>query len=299
MTTLKNGAGPAAPLPRLQSPKWIYSEGRIRPFDEAVLHVTTEAVQRGLNVFEGLKGYWQPDGTFGIVALKRHYERLQRSARLLHIPFDVPYDEFEDACHSLVAALCEPGYDMWVRATLYVTEGHWGEDTVADLVLTAYHQAKEPPKPVAMGVSVWRRAPDLALPCRIKTSSNYQVARLARIDMRRHGYDEMVLLNPEGRVAEGLGACMLMVRDGKVSTPPAWEGALESITVDIVEALATEMGIPFERRPVDLSELHIADELGPAPIVDSLLRRYRDAVTGVQPHPSVAPSCRAVPEHAV
>jgi branched-chain amino acid aminotransferase len=299
---------------QLQVPRNVYARGRIRPWQEAVFHVSSEAVVRGLNVFEGLKGYWQPDGTFGIVAVERHWKRLRRSARLLHIPFDMDLEGFDSNCHALVQRLCEPDRDMWLRPTLYVTEGHWGEGTAADLVITAYHQPKAPPEPIAVGVSTWRRAADAAMPCRIKTSTNYQVARLAKIEGRGRGYAEMILLNQDGRVAEALGSCVLMVRDGVVITPPSWEGALESITVDICEALCRSMSIPFQRRPIERSELHIADELGVAgtlvevtvvasldgqkfgahPILDALARRYRDAVTGRDPHPAVDLSTRTV-----
>jgi branched-chain amino acid aminotransferase len=297
---------------KLQKPTHLYCEGRIRPWDEAYLHVSTEAVTRGLNVFEGIKGYWQPDGGFALVALRRHWERLRRSARLLHIPFDMGYEAFADVCHSLVRRLYRPGDNMWVRATLYVVEGHWGEGTKADLVLTAYHTPTSPPEPLAVGISTWRRAADAALPCRIKTSTNYQVARLAKIEGRERGCGEMILLNGEGRVAEALGCCVLIVRDGKVATSPAWEGALESITVDIVEQLCATMGVAFERRPIERSELPVADEVAlagtlveltevhsidglPVPgnaLVRSLQARYLDAVAGKAPHPATELSAR-------
>lgn len=303
---------------QLQVPKYVYARGRVRPWEEAVFHVASEAVVRGLNVFEGLKGYWQPDGSFGFVAMERHWRRLRRSARLLHIPFEMGLDEFDDCCHALVQRMYEPDRDMWARPTLYVTEGHWGEGTAADLVITAYHQPKQPPEPIPIGISTWRRAADAALPCRIKTSTNYQVARLSKIEGRDRGYAEMILLNQDGRVAEALGSCVLVVRDGAVITPPAWEGALESITVDICEALCRSMGIPFERRPVERSELPIADELGLAgtlmeitpvasldgqaygehPVLDALLKRYRDAATGREPHPAVDLSMRAMAARA-
>ena len=126
---------------QLQKPKWIYFGGKIRPWEEGVLHISSEAVYRGLNVFEGLKGYWQVDGVnFGIVAMPRHFARLQRSARLLYIPCPVTYEQLEQACHDLIRSLYQPDRDMWIRAALYVIEGHWGEGTMADLVLTAYHQ---------------------------------------------------------------------------------------------------------------------------------------------------------------
>ena len=119
----------------------------------------------------------------------------------------------------------------------------------------------------------------------------------------------MILLNQTGRVAEGTGACLLLARDGKIATPPASEGALESITVDVVEELCGGEGIPFERRPIERTELLVADELALAGTIvevtsislidaqplpgspDSVLARvaarYRDAVTGVRPHGAV------------
>ena len=297
---------------QLQRPEHVFFNGRVRPWDEAVLHVSTEAVVRGLNVFEGLKGYWQEpaDGetAFGWRSLRRHYERLRRSARLLHIPVDFDYERFRDACEALTLAELRPDRDLYIRATVFVIEGHYGEGTAADLVLTAYQQDPEAPASVDVGVSTWRRAPDASMPARIKTSANYQIARLARLEGRTRGYEEMILLNQAGRVAEGLGACLLMVRDGRVHSPPAYEGALESITLEIVEALAASMGIEWIRRPIDRSELQIADELGltgtlseitlvrsvdetalpaEAPILSELARRYRRAVRGVEPHPAV------------
>jgi branched-chain amino acid aminotransferase len=292
---------------QLQKPKYIYFGGKISLWEEAVFHISTEAVLRGLNVFEGLKGYWQPDGSFGIVALKRHYHRLQRSAKILHMPFEMSFEEFENAHHELIKLLYEPDRHMWVRATLYGEEGHWGFGSTSNLVLTAYHTPKGVPTATDTGVSTWQRASDLALPCRVKTSTNYQVARLVKIEGRDRGYDEMILLNQWGRVAEGIGSCLLMVRDGKVITPPSWEGALESITVDIIEQFCKSMGIEFERRPIERTELAIADELalvgtlrevtpiksldgqqlGEARIINALAQRYHNAATGVDPHPAV------------
>ena len=197
---------------------------------------------------------------------------------------------------------------MWARTTLCVTEGHWGEGTVADLVVTAYHQDKQLPQPISMGVSTWQRSSDTSLPARIKTGTNYQVGRLARIEGRGLGCQDMILLNQWGRVAETTAACLLMVRDGAVYTPPAWEGALESITVDALDAIGRSFGITLLRRPIERTELLVADEIGmcgtlheltlvksiegqplseESPVLRALQSRYHQAVTGVAPHPAV------------
>lgn len=297
-----------AKLVQLQKPKFVYMGGKLRLWDEAVLHVGCEAVTRGLNVFEGIKGYWQPDGRFGIVMLRQHFDRLRRSARLLHIPCDWTYEEYQSAIFELIGALVEPDRDMWARTTLYVIEGHWGEGTIADLVVMAYHQDTQLPQPIHLGVSTWRRSSDVALPARIKTSTNYQAGRLARIEGRPLGCQDMVLLNEWGRVGEATGSCVLMVREGTVYTPPATEGTLESITLDLIEALAHSSGINFVRRPIDRTELLVADEIGlcgtlaeltlvksiegralseEASILRALQTCYLDAVRGVVTHSAI------------
>jgi branched-chain amino acid aminotransferase len=146
------------------------------------------------------------------------------------------------------------------------------------------------------------------MPPRIKTGSNYQVARLARIEGRGRGYEDMILLNEYGRVAESTVACILMVRDGRVYTPPPSEGAMESITVEILTEIAAGLGVELIQRPIDRTELYVADEFGltgtlteitlvrslddrpfpdETPILSSLSKRYREAATGVDPHPAV------------
>ena len=149
-----------------------------------------------------------------------------------------------------MGSLLQKDRDMWIRTTLYAVEGWWGENTKADLVMCAYHQDKTQPEPIHVGVSTWTRANDVMLPARIKTSANYQVGRLARIEGRPRGMEEMVLLNHYGRVAEATGACILMVRDGVVYTPPASEGALESITLDYAEALQNHLGFHLYDGPL-------------------------------------------------
>lgn len=248
-------------MAKLQKPDYVYMNGSLTPWDNAVLHVGCEAVTRGLNVFEGIKGYWHKDDRFGIVFLEKHYHRLKNSAKLLHIPCPWTYEEYKTAIFQLMGTLIGKERDMWARTTLYVTEGHWGEGTKADLVITAYHLDKSEPETIEVGVSTWQRSSDISLPARIKTSTNYQVGRLARMEGKSRNFADMILLNQYGRVAEATGSCVLMVRDGIIYTPPSTEGALESITLDFVEALAKSLNIPFIRRPIDRTELLIADEL--------------------------------------
>lgn len=291
--------------PSLQKPAFIYARGDIRPWDDAMLHVTVEGVQRGMNIFEGLKGFWQTDGRFGLRSMRRHHARMRRSAEIMHMPFTMGFEEFDAACHAITACQRTTATNMWIRATLFLVEGHWGQGDVSDLVLCAYQYPKGDQPRMKTGVSTWRRASDNAVPARVKSSFNYIAARFAKIEGRSRGYPEMVLLNEQGRVAEFIGSGLLMVRDGAVFAPPASEGAFESITVDLIRAICADLGIPFQFRPIERTELIIADEIGSvgtlndimiieslderpkgaAPILEAISARYMAAVTGLKPHP--------------
>jgi branched-chain amino acid aminotransferase len=250
-------------MAKLQKPPFVYMRGRLTPWDEATVHVGSEALIRGISVFEGIKGYWQSEqDQFCLLALREHYDRLRRSCFLQGLPFTMEYPAFTEAVLLLVRRLLERDRDLWLRPTVFAVEGNWGEDTVTDLVITCYHQPKKRPDRIALGVSTWQRALDNALPARIKSAANYQTGRLARMEGRRQGFDDMLLLNQWGRIAEATGSCVLAVRDGVVATPPTHEGCLESITVNLIEALCRSLDIPFVRRPLDRTELQVCDELG-------------------------------------
>ena len=295
---------------KLQRPPYVFMNGRITPWDEATIHVASEAALRAASVFEGIKGYWRHDGsTFALLALRDHFDRLRRSARLLHLPFAMSYDDFNAACASLTTKLLVKDRDLWLRTTLFAVEGHWGEGTVTDLVITGYQLDQKRPEPIDLGVSTWQRPGDAALPARIKSTANYQIGRLARIEGRRQGFADMVLLNQWGRVAEASGSCVVLARDGVLITPAPFEGCLESITVEIVQQLSATLGITFERRPVDRTELYIADEMclagtlaelipvrriesyalpEQAPLTERIANEFWDCVRGVRKHAAIS-----------
>jgi branched-chain amino acid aminotransferase len=260
-----------ASLSQLQTPPWASVNGELVPYENVRIHISAEALTRALSVFEGVKGYWNTSGdTFAVRTPRKHYERLSRSAALLHIPITFTYQDFLNGLRTLAAELLVPDRDLWFRTTLYVTEGHWGEGTVADLIVTAFTQQQHSPDPMRLGVSTWRRAADVALPARVKSSANYIGGRLARIEVRRLGYDDAVMLNAFGRVAEATGACVVIVDKGSIVSPPTNEGCLDSITVAALEQVSRECGVPFQRRPIERSELLAADECGLAGTISEL-----------------------------
>jgi branched-chain amino acid aminotransferase len=260
-----------ASISQLQKPPWALVNGELVPYADVRIHIGAEALTRALSVFEGVKGYWNgPGDVFAVRSPRRHYDRLCRSAALFHIPIRFSYQEFVTGLATLAGELLVPERDLWFRPTLFVTEGHWGEGTVADLVVTAFTQQKHDPDPIRLGVSTWRRAADVVLPTRVKSSANYVGARLARIEAHRLGFDDAVLLNDVGRVAEATGACILIAGRGRISTPPTSESCLDSITVDILEEVAQDLGLAFERRPIDRTELLSADQVGVAGTISEL-----------------------------
>jgi len=260
-----------ASLSQLQVPKWALVNGELVNYEDVRIHISAEALTRALSVFEGVKGYWNYSGdVFAVRSPRRHYDRLCRSASLFHIPIRFTYEEFVAGLSALAEQLLVPDRDLWFRPTLYVTQGHWGEGTAADLVVTAFTQQKNDPDPMRLGVSTWRRAADVALPTRVKSSANYVGARLARIEVHRLGYDDAVLLNDAGRVAEATGACILIADRNGIASPPTSEGCLDSITLNAMELVAQDMGLTFERRPIERSELLAADECGIAGTISEL-----------------------------
>ena len=258
-------------LSQLQRPALAAVNGKLVPYDDVRIHISAEALTRALSIFEGMKGYWDPESReFAIRSPRQHYKRLRRSAAILHIPVDFSYEEFRDSCLSLARALLTVERDMWFRTTMYVVDGHWGEGTRADLVVTAFHQTKDLAPPMTLTLSSWRRSGDAQLPYRVKAAANYVVARQARIEASGRGFDDAVLLNDAGRIAEATGSCIVALRDGVVLTPPAYEGSLESITLDVVERICHRDGVPFERRPMDRTELLTSDEVSVAGTISEL-----------------------------
>jgi branched-chain amino acid aminotransferase len=260
-----------ASLSQLQTPSWAQVNGELARYEDVRIHIGAEALTRALSVFEGLKGYWSASGeVFAVRTPRLHYERLRRSASLLHIPVTFSYEQFLAGLSTLAEKLVVDDQDLWFRPTLYVTQGHWGEGTSADLIVTAFTQQMDAPSPMRLGVSTWRRSADVALPTRIKCSANYVGARLGRIEVRRLGYDDAILLNEAGRVAEVTGACIVLVQGGRIITPPASEGCLDSITVNMLEKVSQSLAIPFDRRPVERTELLTAEECGIAGTISEL-----------------------------
>lgn len=250
------------------NPSYLWLNGKMTPWDDATIHVSEMGWSTIGAVFEGIRGYWNPDeGELYIFRLREHMERLQRSMKLVHLPLDYSLDTLIDVTIEL-ARKNDCTQDTYFFPLAYSADSyHTRYDSMQ--VQTALQIVTRPmPSHLGAGkgasakVSSWRRISEDVMPPRVKNLSNYRNGQLARQEVAMDGYDTAIILNHLGKVSEGPGACVMFVRDGKLITPDLTSGILESITRDAILTLARDvLGIPVEERVVDRTELYLADEV--------------------------------------
>ena len=244
--------------------KQMIVNGELVPFEAASVHLMSPAMRYGLNIFEGLRGYWNArDEELHVFRLAEHMVRFEQSMRLLRFEPKFEVTQINDAILHLLRSDTHRA-DCHIRATAYL-DGfgeHHVPGPVSWMVYAGPRPRSEKTKTgTRVQVSTWQRIPDNAMPPRIKCGANYVNARLARHEARSNGFDDAVMLNASGKIAEGPGACLFIVRRGRLVTPDVTSGILESITRDTIIDLAGELGLTVEARSVDRTELYTADEM--------------------------------------
>ena len=244
-------------------PALVYVNGAMVPWAEATIHVSSVAAKYGANVVEGVCAYAGDGGESFVFRLREHLARLRQSVRLMQI--DSPWRE-EHGAEAILSSLRENGIsgDAHLLLSLFIT-GEGGADCrgPAALVCTATARDAAPidGKGVHAAISTWRRIDDATMPPRIKAGANYYNSRLARLEARRNGYDEAIFLTSAGKVAEGTSACLAMVRNNTLVTPPVTASLLESVTrLTLLELAADDLGLRVQEREIDRTELYVADE---------------------------------------
>ncbi|MCE2519249.1 MAG: branched-chain amino acid transaminase [Alphaproteobacteria bacterium] len=242
----------------------IVLNGDLVPYGQATAHVMSPAMRYGLNVFEGLRAYWNAgENELHVFRLQDHLGRLAQSMKLLRFAptFNVAElgpqlldllraNEIKDACH--------------IRMSAYLDgdgEHHVSGPVSYFIASRVQPRSEKAVTGIRCAVSSWVRMADSAMPPRIKCGANYVNARLARFQALHDGYDDALLLNEHGKVGEGPGACVFLVRHGQLVTPDITSGILESITRDTMMALARDVGINVVERTVDRTELYAANEM--------------------------------------
>jgi branched-chain amino acid aminotransferase len=243
----------------------IWCRGDIIRQSQATVNVLSPMAQFGLNVFEGIRCYWNEQrGELSAFRLKEHLVRLMLSCRLMRLPSPHTLTEIESFMKAAIQAN-DFQTDTAVRVTIFGDgQGTWSScDPVAMFIAPMAKQRTLLDKiPTFKAcVSSWERINDNALPPRAKVGANYINGRYAHLQARHDGYDVPIFLGKDGKVAEGAGACLFMVRSGQLLTPPTTSSVLESITRDTLMVLAREAGRPVIERPIDRTELYVADEV--------------------------------------
>ena len=244
----------------------IWFDGKIVPVEDAKINVLSPTSQFGLNVFEGIRCYWN-DNKKQLFAfrLKEHYERLKRSQRLLQMEEKYTIDELKEA---FIATVLANKYqeDIAVRQTLFIDGfGSWSSKETINMFISPISKKKTNAEYNKKGlnccISSWERINDNSLSPRIKCGANYINSRMGQLEALRNGYDTTILLNKDGKVAEGPGSCLFIIRDGSLVTPQITDDILESITRDTIIKLAEDdLKLKVEQRSINRTELYMCDE---------------------------------------
>jgi branched-chain amino acid aminotransferase len=215
-------------------------------------------------VFEGLRAYWNDEKQeLFVFRLDEHLVRLLDSMKLLRFGEQPSVDTLRKQVLENIRAN-EYKEDTYIRLQAYIDD--WGSMTAKGPVSTSIVSYPRPRLDAFQtgrnfAVSSWRRLDDNASPPRAKASGNYINSRLAGLEAKESGYDGAVILTAAGKVSEGPGGCIFLVRNGVLITPGVTSGILESITRDSILQMAEETGQAIESRDVDRTELYIANEI--------------------------------------
>jgi branched-chain amino acid aminotransferase len=250
-----------------QHPTFLWLDGEQVRWEDATVHVSELGWSTVGGVFEGIKAYWsEADGELFVFRLREHLERLHRSMRLVRLPLPYSVQELTDAITRLLRHN-EAREDTYIFPMGYLKDSHNDRWNLLEQQSSLLIHTRPTPshlfsgKALSAGVSSWRRISEDVMPPRVKNLSNYRNGQLARMDALQSGYDTSIILNQQGKVAEGPGACVVIVRNNKVITPDLTQSVLESITRDAIITLAREdLGLEVEERAVDRTELYVADE---------------------------------------
>jgi branched-chain amino acid aminotransferase len=244
----------------------VFFNNRFVPLAEARVGILTHALQCGTAVFDGIRGYWNPQQQeLFLVRLLEHYQRWKANSAILHIGI-----EFRaDALCEITADLARRNSfrtDVYVRPLAYKCAQRVGiaaDDRDAfSIIMVPFGVYLDSSRGLHAGVVSWRRVEDTAIPARGKICGSYVNSVLASDEARRNGFDEAILLTEGGHVAEGASCNIFLVSKGRLITPAGTENILEGITrAAVIELARREMQMEVMERPVDRSELYLCDEV--------------------------------------
>jgi len=250
----------------MEAAKYIWMNGKFVSWDDAKVHVLTHTIHYGNGVIEGTKDYRTERG-YAIFRLNDHTKRLKESAKmtLIDIPFSV--EELNQAQIDLIRKNEFDGDNVYLRPFAFLGYGVMGiyhknvpvETAIAAWEWGAYLGEEGMKKGIKLKIVSMTRPANTSNMGKAKATGNYLNSQMAKYEAIDCGYDEALLLDDQGYVAEASGASFFMVRNGELITHPS-HNALESITQKTVIEMAQNMGINVVRRRITREEIYIADE---------------------------------------
>ncbi|HEY8645969.1 MAG TPA: branched-chain amino acid transaminase [Gaiellaceae bacterium] len=250
----------------MQETEKIWMNGELVDWADAKVHVGVHGLHYGSGVFEGIRCYDTPKGP-AVFRLGEHMQRLHNSARLLHMQIPYSVDELKDATNELLGA---NGLDeCYIRPIAFYGYGQLGVAARGNPVETvlmswpwgSYLGEEGLTNGIRAKISSWQRIPPNVVPHVSKATGVYLNSMLAVTEANNAGYDEAILLTPEGTVADGSGENIFVVRDGVIYTPDLASGILPGITRDTVTQIAQDLGHTVLEKALIRSDLYLADEV--------------------------------------
>ena len=244
----------------------IWMDGELVDWDKAQVHVLTHALHYGSGVFEGIRCYPTSDGP-AVFRLTEHMARFERSAKMLFMDLGYTVEQMVEAVKETIRVNNLPA--CYIRPIAFRGYGVMGLDplpapvnvTIAVWPWESYMGEAALREGVDVGVSSWRQRGANTMPPAIKATGNYLNSSLARIEANQHGYNEAIMLNELGKVCEGTGENLFIVRDGVISTPPVSDGILEGITRDSIMQIAVDLDYDVIEESLVRTDLYTADEM--------------------------------------
>ncbi|WP_055108894.1 aminotransferase class IV [Paenibacillus ihumii] len=242
---------------------FIQLNDRVVPYGEATIHVGSAAMKYAASVFEGIRGYWDAGRQrLHLFSLSEHVDRLLDSMKIMGMEHDWSKERVIRNIHNIIMVnrLQE---DCYVRVAASVeADGPLESKGPVLLSAAAFPMQRKPhaDQGIHISVSSWQRISDHMMPPRIKCIANYQNGRLALLQAKSDGYDNTLLLNQNGKIAEAPTAAFFIVKNGMLITPAVTSGILESITRRHILNWAKKLGLPADERELDRTECYLADE---------------------------------------
>ena len=313
--------------------KSIWMDGVQVPWDDAKIHVLTHSFHYGAAAFEGIRSYRSDDGRSSVFRLRDHIRRLYDSSKILGFEIPFTFEQVSDAClQTLVANGLDEGY---IRPIAYIGDGVMGvfpaDNPIRVMIAVwrwgAYLGEEALKKGIRVKVSSFTRYQPNSVMTRAKVTGNYVTGVLAKKEARALGFEEALLLDPDGFVAEGSGENVFIVRDGKLKTTPLTV-ILPGVTRATILKIAEDLNLEIEESRFTRDEVYIADEAffcgtasevtpirevdgrvigrgGMGPVTRRIQSLYFDVIRGRQPKykdwltPYDVPNAAAKPKRAV